>query len=109
MVYSWIGGDRPGKSVVEEALDRKSKGFKAIKMNATSELHYVDSFKKVDEVLKRVDSIRNAVGYDLEIGIDFHGRVHKPMAKVLAKELNNTGLCSLKNRYFLRTTKPSQK
>jgi len=87
MVYSWIGGDRPGKSVVEEALDRKSKGFKAIKMNATSELHYVDSFKKVDEVLKRVDSIRNAVGYDLEIGIDFHGRVHKPMAKVLAKEL----------------------
>ncbi|MEM6619825.1 MAG: galactonate dehydratase, partial [Pseudomonadota bacterium] len=28
-----------------------------------------------------------AVGYDLGIGVDFHGRVHKPMAKTLIKEL----------------------
>lgn len=32
-------------------------------------------------------SIRDAIGYEMEIGIDFHGRVHKAMAKVLAKEL----------------------
>lgn len=86
MVYSWIGGDRPDE-VVESALDRLNRGFKAIKMNATEELHYIDSFKKVQEVVDRVASIRNKVGYDLEIGVDFHGRVHKPMAKVLAKEL----------------------
>lgn len=86
MVYSWIGGDRPDE-VVESALDRLDRGFKAIKMNATEELHYIDSFKKVQEVVDRVASIRNKVGYDLEIGVDFHGRVHKPMAKVLAKEL----------------------
>ncbi|MEG6569804.1 galactonate dehydratase [Thermoanaerobacterium thermosaccharolyticum] len=86
MVYSWIGGDRP-QDVANAALDRKNKGFKAIKMNATEELHYIDSFKKIDAVLERVDSIRKEVGYDLEIGIDFHGRVHKAMAKVLAKEL----------------------
>lgn len=86
MVYSWIGGDRPDE-VVESALDRLNRGFKAVKMNATEELHYIDSFKKVQEVVDRVASIRNKVGYDLEIGVDFHGRVHKPMAKVLAKEL----------------------
>lgn len=86
MVYSWIGGDRPAE-VVKEALDRKERGFQAVKMNATEELHYVDSFKKVQEVVDRVASIREAVGYDLNIGVDFHGRVHKPMAKVLAKEL----------------------
>lgn len=86
MVYSWIGGDRPDE-VVESALDRLDRGFKAVKMNATEELHYIDSFKKVQEVVDRVASIRNKVGYDLEIGVDFHGRVHKPMAKVLAKEL----------------------
>ncbi|WP_055669670.1 galactonate dehydratase [Desnuesiella massiliensis] len=86
MVYSWIGGDRPAE-VVKEALDRKERGFQAVKMNATEELHYVDSFKKVQGVVDRVASIREAVGYDLNIGVDFHGRVHKPMAKVLAKEL----------------------
>lgn len=86
MVYSWIGGDRPD-DVAREAIDRRDRGFKAIKMNATEELHYVDSFEKVQAVVERVESIREAVGFDLNIGVDFHGRVHKPMAKVLAKEL----------------------
>jgi galactonate dehydratase len=56
-------------------------------MNATEELQYIDSYSKVDDVLERVASIREMCGKDLGIGIDFHGRVHKPMAKVLAKEL----------------------
>lgn len=86
MVYSWIGGDRPD-DVVREAIDRRDRGFKAIKMNATEELHYIDSFEKVQSVVDRVKSIRDAVGFDLNIGVDFHGRVHKGMAKVLAKEL----------------------
>lgn len=85
-VYSWIGGDRPDE-VVEQATDRVNRGFSAIKMNATEELHYIDSFKKIQAVVDRVSSIREKFGYDLDIGIDFHGRVHKPMAKVLAKEL----------------------
>ncbi|MCI1986854.1 MAG: galactonate dehydratase [Lactobacillus sp.] len=85
-VYSWIGGDRPS-DVGEQAQIRVDKGFKAIKMNATSELHYIDSYQKVQAVVDRVESIRNTVGDQLEIGIDFHGRVHRPMAKVLAKAL----------------------
>lgn len=85
-VYSWIGGDRPDE-VAAEAQDRFDRGFTAIKMNATEELHYIDSYKKIDAVVQRVASIRERLGFDMDIGIDFHGRVHKPMAKVLAKEL----------------------
>lgn len=85
-VYSWIGGDRP-QDVLEQAQDRVDRGFTAVKMNGTSELHYIDSFKKINEVVNRVASIRDKFGDALEIGIDFHGRVHKPMAKVLAKAL----------------------
>lgn len=85
-VYSWIGGDRPNE-VVEQALDRKNRGFNAIKMNGTEELHYIDTFKKIQSVIDRVGSIRDELGFDMEIAVDFHGRVHKPMAKVLAKEL----------------------
>ena len=85
-VYSWIGGDRPS-DVAEQAQARVDKGFTAIKMNATSELHYIDSYNKVQAVVDRVASIRDQVGDQLEIGIDFHGRVHRPMAKVLAQAL----------------------
>ena len=85
-VYSWIGGDRPS-DVAEQAQARVDKGFTAIKMNATSELHYIDSYNKVKAVVDRVASIRDQVGDQLEIGIDFHGRVHRPMAKVLAHAL----------------------
>lgn len=85
-VYSWIGGDRPA-DVANTAKKSLESGFRAIKMNATDEMQYIDTYKKIDLVLERVASIREAVGYDLDIGVDFHGRLHKPMAKVLAKEL----------------------
>ena len=85
-VYSWIGGDRPS-DVGKAAKEKADAGFTAIKMNATEELQYIDSYKKIDDVLERVAAIREAVGNDFGIGIDFHGRVHKPMAKILAKEL----------------------
>jgi galactonate dehydratase len=85
-VYSWIGGDRPGETAAQ-AKERAARGFTAIKMNASEELQYVDSFEKVDRVLANVAAIREAMGPHFGIGVDFHGRVHKPMAKVLFKEL----------------------
>lgn len=85
-VYSWIGGDRPAETAAA-SRERAGRGFTAIKMNACEELQFVDSLDKVDAVLANVAAIREAVGPHFGIGIDFHGRVHRPMAKVLFKEL----------------------
>jgi len=85
-VYSWIGGDRPS-DVGLAAKEKKDAGFTAVKMNATEELQMIDTYDKVDAVLERVAAIREACGKYFGIAIDFHGRVHKPMAKVLAKKL----------------------
>lgn len=85
-VYSWIGGDRPAE-VATAAKNAAEAGFTAIKMNATEELQFVDSYAKVDAVLERVQAVRQASSPDFGIAVDFHGRVHRPMAKVLAKEL----------------------
>ncbi|API92988.1 galactonate dehydratase [Virgibacillus pantothenticus] len=85
-VYSWIGGDRPSE-VVTAAKEVVDQGFTALKMNATEELQYIDSHQKMDQVIERISAVRDAVGSSIGIGIDFHGRVHKPMAKILAKEL----------------------
>lgn len=85
-VYSWIGGDRPSE-VAQQALDRRAAGFSALKMNATEELHYIETFDKVEAVIARVAAVREAAGSTMGIAVDFHGRVHKSMAKVIAREL----------------------
>ncbi len=85
-VYRWIGGDRPS-DVAREASLAYEQGYTAIKMNATEEMHYIDSYDKIDAVSQRIAAIRQALGQKLDIAVDFHGRVHKTMAKVLAKEL----------------------
>jgi galactonate dehydratase len=85
-VYSWIGGDRPSDTAAM-AAECGARGFSAVKMNATEEMQYVDSHAKVDAVVARVEAIRTAMGPHFGIGVDFHGRVHRPMAKVIAKAL----------------------
>jgi galactonate dehydratase len=86
-VYSWIGGDRPG-GLVHAAKDAAAHGFSAIKMLATEELSFLDSLAKLDQVVERVGSLRQAMGPDFGIAVDFHGRVHRAMAKQLAKALD---------------------
>lgn len=85
-VYRWIGGDRPSdiRASVREAYEQ---GYHAIKMNGTEEMHYIDSFDKIQAVCDRVAAIRDELGMKMDIAVDFHGRVHKTMAKVLAREL----------------------
>jgi galactonate dehydratase len=85
-VYSWIGGDRPAQ-VAEAARSVVARGFSAVKMNGTEEMQFVDSHAKIDAVIANVAAVREAVGAQIGIGVDFHGRVHRPMARVLAHEL----------------------
>ena len=85
-VYSWIGGDRPADTA-RAASEAVARGFTAVKMNATEEMQYVDTHDKVEHVLANVQAVREAVGPNVGLGLDFHGRVHKPMAKVLMREL----------------------
>ena len=85
-VYSWIGGDRP-QGLVEGAREAASRGFTAVKMLATEECAFLDSPAKLDAVVARVAAVREAMGPEFGIAVDFHGRLHRPMAKQLAREL----------------------
>jgi galactonate dehydratase len=86
--YAWIGGDRP-EHIAEAAQARRAQGFGAVKMNATGETDWIGTPRLFDEVIARVEAAQ-AVGVD--VGLDFHGRVHKPLAKQLAKALEPLGL-----------------
>ncbi|MFI2103242.1 galactonate dehydratase [Isoptericola sp. NPDC019693] len=85
-VYSWIGGDRPAETAAA-ARDAVARGFSAVKMNGPEELQYLDTRDKVEKVVANVAAVREAVGPDVGIGVDFHGRVHRPMARVLLEAL----------------------
>lgn len=84
-VYRWIGGDRP-RDVAAQAQIAVNQGYKAIKMNGTDELKWIDSYDKLDDCVERVAAIREKFP-KLGIAVDFHGRVHKTMAKVLMHKL----------------------
>lgn len=85
--YAWIGGDRPD-DIAAAAAARKAQGFSAVKMNATAELGYLAA-PKLQEVVDRVIA---AQSQGLDVGVDFHGRVHRAMAKQLARLLEPLGL-----------------
>ena len=86
--YAWIGGDRPNE-IEEAAAARKAQGFTAVKMNATAELDWIGTPKLFEEVVSRVQA---AQGQGMDVGLDFHGRFHRPLAKQLAKALEPLGL-----------------
>jgi galactonate dehydratase len=86
--YAWIGGDRPS-DIAEASEVRRKQGFTAVKMNATAEMDWIGTPRQFDEVIKRVEAAQ-ATGMD--VGLDFHGRVHRPLAKQLAKALEPLGL-----------------
>jgi galactonate dehydratase len=85
-VYSWIGGESP-EAVAAVARERAAAGYTAVKMTATDALAYLDSHDMVDEVVRRVQAVREANGPGFGIAVDFHGRAHRAMAKLLVREL----------------------
>lgn len=82
-VYAWIGGDRPS-DVEAAAKARIKQGLKCIKMNATEDVNWLDSPRVLEATVERLKVVK---GLGLDAGLDFHGRLHKPMAKQLAKAL----------------------
>ncbi|KAI9812141.1 MAG: hypothetical protein M1827_004807 [Pycnora praestabilis] len=82
-VYAWIGGDRP-RDVEAAAKARIAQGFRAIKMNATEDINWLDSPSTLTSSVERLKLVKSL---GLDAAIDFHGRLHKPMAKQLAKAL----------------------
>lgn len=82
-VYGWIGGDRPS-DVLEQAKERKEQGFTAVKMNAVESVGWLDSPHVLDSTIERIQQVKST---GLDVALDFHGRLHRPLAKQLAKAL----------------------
>lgn len=85
-IYGWIGGDRPD-DLVSAAQERMDQGFRAFKMNACSEMEWLGDLGRMEKAVAAIAEVREALGASVSLAVDFHGRVHKGLAKVFVKEL----------------------
>ncbi|MFI1728513.1 galactonate dehydratase [Streptomyces acidicola] len=81
-MYAWIGGDRPS-DVAELAKEQVEAGFTAVKMNGSAELAPLDTPARTKEVVERVAAVREVLGDERDVVIDFHGRVSTAMSRRL--------------------------
>ncbi|WP_413103916.1 galactonate dehydratase [Streptomyces sp. Inha503] len=81
-MYAWIGGDRPS-DVAELAEEQVRAGFTAVKMNGSAELAPIDTPARTAEVVDRVAAVREVLGDERDIAVDFHGRVSTAMSRRL--------------------------
>jgi len=78
-VYSWIGGDSPAQ-VAEQATAKVAQGFTAVKMNGSAALRPIDTAAEAAGVADRVAAVREVLGPDRDVAVDFHGRFSLAMA-----------------------------
>lgn len=85
-VYSWISSGSP-EEAAQDAGEKVCQGFRKIKMLGVNLAGWINDYREIDTLCKKLQAIRDTVGYDLDIAIDFHGRPHKGMAKTMLREI----------------------
>ncbi|MFD0678008.1 MULTISPECIES: galactonate dehydratase [unclassified Paenibacillus] len=84
-MYSHCSGDTP-EEIAKNAVKKQQQGFTAIKIGIDPPVLNVDSLAFVESQVAKLAAIRAAVGKEMDIAIDFHGRVSPAMSIRLARE-----------------------
>jgi galactonate dehydratase len=85
-MYGWVGGETYG-DYIRSAQVSVDAGFTALKMGLPGAVNIVDTPANADRIVERFAGLRASVGNEIDIGIDFHGRVSPAMAVRLARAL----------------------
>ncbi|HEW91721.1 MAG TPA: galactonate dehydratase [Thermotogaceae bacterium] len=87
-VYRWVGGDELDPQVaIEGAKKGIEQGFRALKMNVAGKLEFIETPSKLRKVVEKIAKVREALGWDFHIAVDFHGRVSPSLAPKLSEML----------------------
>lgn len=86
-IYQGVGGSSP-EAAGERASQLVDEGLTALKTGIGGDgLRRVETPAAVDAMAEYFGAIREAVGDDVYVAVDFHGRVTKPLAKELIAAL----------------------
>jgi galactonate dehydratase len=78
-MYTHFGGDTPG-AAVKSAMSKIKKGWTAIKTVPMPPTNLLEGPKAIHQAAERLRAVRQAVGDEVDILLDFHGRVTPQMA-----------------------------
>ena len=79
-IYGWIHGDT-AEELAESARGQVAKGLTAMKMGACGRLTALDTAAEIGRIVERVAAVRDVIGPERDLAIDFHGRFTGPMSR----------------------------
>jgi galactonate dehydratase len=85
-MYKGVGGDY-AEQAYENAKRWKEQGFTMMKTGIEAMAHVMETPAWISRQVERIEAIRDAIGPDCDLGVDFHGRISPALAVRLAKEL----------------------
>ena len=85
-VYAHAHGDSP-EEMAAKARAAVAAGYRAVKSAPLRQTHLVDSRRVIDQAVARVAAVRDAIGGDIDLALDFHGKASPMMSVLLEQEL----------------------
>ncbi|AHG01634.1 galactonate dehydratase (plasmid) [Halostagnicola larsenii XH-48] len=77
----------PAAVAADQAREHVERGFTAVKLVPTGGLELIDTPAAIESARDIVGAVREAVGPDIDVALDFHGRTSKAMARRLTRAL----------------------
>jgi galactonate dehydratase len=84
--YAHVHGDT-AEEAAAEAASLVERGFTSLKCSTHMEWEWLDTPAAVETLRTRLGTVREAVGDEVDLAVDFHGRPSKSMAKRLVVAL----------------------
>jgi len=85
-LYGHCGGPTPEASA-QNATEMVAKGFTALKMGSWNPAEYISERHLVDNAMARVKAVREAVGDEVDLMVDNHGRLTPGLAIQMMRAL----------------------
>ncbi|MFE2500041.1 galactonate dehydratase [Streptomyces scopuliridis] len=79
-MYGWVGGNSP-EEIAESATAQVEKGMTAVKLNPCGHLEPLAPPSAIHEIVDNVTAVREAIGPDRDLALDFHGRFSGAMSR----------------------------
>lgn len=86
-VNGWFAGAKEPEEFAEKAKIAVARGVTAMKWDPFGKSYLEITNRDLDKALRCVDEVRRAVGNDVDLLIEGHGRFNLPTAVKIAKEL----------------------
>ncbi len=87
-MYAHVGGSTP-EEAYRSARQAVEKGFTMVKTGINGKARMLEPPSFIEEQAERIEAIREAIGPNCDLAVDFHGKVNPALSIPLIKRLEN--------------------